>query len=192
MCIYMYMYIYVCVCMCIYRCVCICVCLSLSLHVVELLSGPSLASLRVILWAKFVVYFLYVLVEKRYKMGFQHVLEKSCTQKSENCYLGQVGHFCCTKLGPDNNPYLAQTITLKMVCFVPFLLSKCVEIPKFTVFFEYQHNVCPKLSKRTTTFHIFETKVYKITMLEPEDLPKSGVYNLSFLKDTNFVVELKA
>ena len=64
---------------------------------VELLSGPSLANLRVTIWAEF----------EAIELGFQRFLFKRC-----NCNIRAKGflsgaswpYLCCTKLGPDSNP----------------------------------------------------------------------------------------
>ena len=55
--VYVYIHNYMHVCICMYICA------------VELLSGPSLACLNVIIWAKFV--FFNSVCQKRYKHGFQ-------------------------------------------------------------------------------------------------------------------------
>ena len=64
------------------------------MYVVELLSGPSLALLEVIIWSKF-VFSKTPIAKKHYKnRGFgPFFLEKNCAQKIGSYYLVQVGVF---------------------------------------------------------------------------------------------------
>ena len=111
----------------------------------ELLSGPSLGFLIVIIWSKFV--FEHCL-SKRYKnTGFNPFLNKNnCAQNSNGYCLVQVCLFVWTpqKIGPDNNPYLDQMTTIKNGPFLFFLLLKMCWMTIFKVLLEHQ----PKFAKR--------------------------------------------
>ena len=80
---------------------------------VELLSGPSSGFLRVIIWAKFVKKTL--LFKRHYKIGVSAPFfwQKVCHNIWRVLSGPSWPSLCCNKLGPDNNPYLAQTITLQ-------------------------------------------------------------------------------
>ena len=71
---------------------------------VELLSGPIWPFEGLLSGP--ICFFLYVYVTKHNKIGFQHF--KTGTQKFEGLSCGPSWpFFCCTELGPSNNPYLA-------------------------------------------------------------------------------------
>ena len=73
---------------------------------VELLSGPSLALLEVIIWSKFVFFYKTPIVKKNtIKLGFQHIfLAKNCALKNWKLLSGPSWRFLRrTQLGPDNN-----------------------------------------------------------------------------------------
>ena len=88
---------------------------------VKLLSGPTLIMFNVIIGPS--LFFKALFVQKHYNIwASAHFLEKTkVARQNVGCYyLGQVGHLCCNKFGPDNNTYLAQLITSKHVCFAFF------------------------------------------------------------------------
>ena len=91
------------------------------IYVVELVSGPSLAFLIVIIWSKFV--FLNAVCQKHYK-------KSSFARKTVNSYyLVQVGLFLDPQRGPDNSPYLDQIVIIKnghLFAFVFFYVLKCL------------------------------------------------------------------
>ena len=91
---------------------------------------------------------------------FYSVFDKHCVFKKQ--LSGPSWPFlCCNKLGPDNNPYLAQIITLQNGHFFFFCFWKCAEIPIFIVFFWTSTKIWPKKGqKKTITFHILQNTGY--------------------------------
>ena len=57
--------------------------------------------------------------------GFSPFFEKkNCAQKYQGVIIwAKLGMLCCTKLSPDNNPYLARIITPQDGILLPFLFS---------------------------------------------------------------------
>ena len=84
----------------------------ISLAMLLHLSGwQCLPNLRGYCLAKFVFCFNMFFTKHYEKYGIQHILQKK-SQKVQGLLSGPSWPFvCCNKLGPDNNPYLAQIIT---------------------------------------------------------------------------------
>ena len=61
---------------------------------------------------------------------------------------------CCNKLGPDNNPYLAQIITLQRGHFFFFLFCACAEIPILLCFLNINQTL-PRKGPQNDSFSDF-------------------------------------
>ena len=115
---------------------------------------------RDIVWAKFghlkgyylgQVCFLHCLHKSTIKIGvFRPFLTKKCAQKFEGLLSRPSWPFlCCNKLGPDNNPYLAQIITLQNGHFFLFFAFESVlKYLIFIVVFEHQPKFWPKKGQK--------------------------------------------
>ena len=111
--IYIYIYVYVCV-----R-VCVCACVRCG----------------VISWSKFGLFNSYYLVQffgfktvsqKHYKIGFQQIFEKMCTQIIIVIIWSKLA-FLFGQLGPDNNPTLDQITTIKNGHFLFFVFKNVLK-----------------------------------------------------------------
>ena len=148
------------------------------IYAVELLSEPRLASWGVIIWAKFVFTKMYQnAIKYIYIYIFRHI-------KKEVHLQGLVSwptwsFLCCNKLGPDNNPYLAQIITSHDV----FLSEDVLKNPSPTVLFEHQNKFARNWAKKTMIFHIFKARVInKNVLLQPPISPTMCLLSWHFLK----------
>ena len=110
------------------------------IYTVELLSGPSLALLEIIIWSKFVFFLKHRLPKNTIKIGVSafFVFGKIARKNFGSYYLVQVGVFLRrTQLGPDNNFQLGPDNNFqKCHFFVSFCFEKCAKMPIFIVFFE--------------------------------------------------------
>ena len=134
-----YIYIYVCVC-------CGFIIWSKFGLLEELLSGPSLLKQRTL--------FVKKNTENR---GFKTFwFTKSCAQKKEGLLSGPSWPFLeKAKLGPDNNPYLDQIVTLQNGIFCFQNVLRCL----FWQCFLHQPNVAQKWPNKTITFHILQNTI---------------------------------
>ena len=117
-------------------------------------------------------------------------------QKFEGLLSGPSRPFlCCNKLGPDNNPHLAQIMTLQNGLFFLFLLLKMCWNTYFIVFFQHQPKFGQKRGKqKTITFHILQNTSYKKNvLLQLPFWPKIGVFfsTCVFLKPKTLMLNKK-
>ena len=149
---------------------------------------------RVIIWAKFghlkgyylgqVCFLKTLFAEKHYKNRGFNIFWKKYAQKIEGLISGPSWPFlCCNKHGLDNNPYLAQKITLQNGHFSFFCFWKCAEIPIFIVFFEHHPKFGQKRGKQKDNFsHFAKHRLLKNHFVATPLLTKIGVFQLVFLK----------
>ena len=121
------------------------------IYAVELLSGPSLALLEVIIWSKF-VFSKTPIAKKHYKnRSFSpfFLKTKNCAQKFWKLLSGPSWRFLRrSQLGPDNN-------FQKCHFFVIFCFEKCAKMPICIVFFEKQPKNAQKNAKKNDNFSHF-------------------------------------
>ena len=145
----------------------------------ELLSGPSLGVLEVIIWSKFVFFLKTPFAKKNtIKKRFQHIFWKNnCAQKMEVIIWSKLALLRRTQLGPDNN-------FQKCHLFCIFCFGKCAEITIFIVFFEKQpkddQNNAPPKNDNFSHFakHRFITK--KTLCCNPLFFEKLVFFELAF------------
>ena len=124
-----------------------------SMHAYIYIYTHMYISCRVIVWAKFRGFRELLsgpsFFERCLCRGFSTFFERKYAQKFEGLLSGPSWPFLsCNKLGPDNNPYLAQIITLQHGhCFF-LLLLKMRWNTYFIVFFEHQPKFGQKRGKK--------------------------------------------
>ena len=155
---------------------------------------------RVIIWAKFGVFHSYYLgqvcfclntvCKNTIKIGVSALIKnKKCAQKFAGLLSGPSWPFlCCNKLGPDNNPNLAQIITLQNGHFFLFLLLKMCWNTYFTVFFEHQPKCGQKKGKNDNFSHFSKHRLLKNRFVATPLLTKIGVFQLVFFETKNIDV----
>ena len=124
---------------------------SIYIYAVELLSGPSLGVLEVIIWSKF-VFLKHRLQQNTIKnSGFSTCLEK-CAQNNWKLLSGPSWLFLRrTNLDQIITSNLDQVVLPNMSIFC---FEQCAEIPIFTVFFNNQEKLA-KNAKRNDNFSHF-------------------------------------
>ena len=131
----------------------------------------------VINWSKFV--FKHCL-SKHYKTGAPtHLLIKNCACKFNNYWLVQVV-FWTPKLGPVNNPYLDQLITIKNSHSLFFAFKNVLTYLFYSVFWNIHQNLpktCPPKKRQLFTF--CKTQAQKKRCNPPLD-QKLVFFNLCF------------
>ena len=168
------------------------------IYAVELLSGPSLALLEVIIWSKF-VFSKTPIAKKHYKIGVSALFfETKIARKNFGCYyLVQVGVFSdAVNLDQIITSNLDQIITSKnAIFFVSFCFEKCAKMPMFIVFFEKQPKNCQKkCPKKNDNFsHFAKHRFIKKDPLccNPPFDPKLVFFNLGFLKPKTMMLNQK-
>ena len=154
--------------------------------VVVLISGPSLAFWGVIIWAKFAFLQNTVCQKNTIKVGVRHLFfENKIARANLRCYyLGPSWPFLsCSQLGPDNNTYLAQTITPQ----------NTTEIPIFIVFFEHQPKLAKEMGKKNDDFSHFAKHrlIKKNGLLQLPFWPKIGVFQFWFFQPKTLMLNKK-
>ena len=138
----------------IYRSIYLSIYIYLYRYVVVLFFGAKSGHSGVIIWAKFVFKTMFVknIIQHR---GF------STKTTSGVIIWAKLAILCCKKLGPHDNPYLAQTIAPEhgiVFCF-PFFAFEIVLKYLLYIFFWTSTKFCPKLAqwtKNTLNSHILK------------------------------------
>ena len=166
------------------------------IYAVELLAGPSLALLEVIIWSKFVFFLKYRLPKNTIKIGVSALFfEKKLRAKNWKLLSGPSWVLLRrSQLGPDNNFQLGPDNNFqKCHFFVFFLLRKMCENAYFYSVFWKQPKTCQNPPPKNDNFSHFAKHrfIKNPVMLQPPFWPKIGVFQLGFFETKNNDVEQK-
>ena len=119
------------------------------MYAVELLTGPSLGAFNRYSLVQ-VCFSLNTACQTHYKnWGFRtFFIQKNCPRKFNSCELAQVGLFWDPKLGPVNNPYFDQLITIQNGHVFAFFALICAKTPILLCFLNINQNLPKKGPKK--------------------------------------------
>ena len=161
------------------------ICMYICIYAVELLSGPSLGVLEVIIWSKFVFYETPIAKEKHYKnSGFSTFVGKNCARTFLEVIIWSKWVFFKThQLGPDNNFQLGPDNNFQnRHFFVFFALKNVLKYLFLQCFFENQEKLAKKMPpppKNDNFFTFCKTQVDKKNLLLHTHFLKKIVFFLN-------------